>query len=153
MIRIRAYQNGDEQELWSLFFETMDSNSGKNKRPLQVEPWNVELFHPERWQQTVAQVKPYVATLDGQIVGFADLNPDGSIEHFFCLQIGDNGIAKRLLRRLLGVAQHRNINCLHMRVSQHAKEFFEGQGFYLVQTSPVCFDKDIEDSFAMERKL
>lgn len=51
----------------------------------QVEAWAPSGFDFALWQKRMDGLKPFVAELDGHIVGYTDLQSSGLVDHFFAI--------------------------------------------------------------------
>ncbi|NMM79238.1 hypothetical protein B2J89_21630 [Acidovorax sp. SRB_24] len=74
--------------------------------------------------------RPFVAELEGCIAGFADLQPSGTIDHFFVA--GDyaaRGVGRALMARIHQAAQQAGMPRLWADVSLSAEPFFRRSGF------------------------
>ncbi|ASJ73303.1 hypothetical protein [Granulosicoccus antarcticus] len=84
LIIIRDYIESDAEELWKLFFNTIRNINRRDYSQSQVEAWAVDSFDSEYWQKRMNGLSPFVAEIEGVIVGYTDLQSDGLIDHFFC---------------------------------------------------------------------
>lgn len=84
-----------ECRLWDICYSAIHTQCIKDYSPEQLKAWapanvknvneNILLddsFH-KNWHAKVNALDPFVAKLNNQIVGYADLQPDGLIDHFF----------------------------------------------------------------------
>lgn len=93
------------------------------------------------WCERLEQKNPFVAVIDSQIVGFAELEADGHIDCFYCRhRFQRQGIGSQLLTAvetealLLGLAE------LFAEVSLTGIAFFRAKGFRIEEhrTNIVC---------------
>lgn len=152
MIHIRRYQAGDEIELRKIFFHTIRNINIKDYSKEQVTAWAPDEFDATQWQERVSAINPFIATIDHHIVGYADIQPDGHIDHFFChWQHQGQGVGKTLMQTILSQAKHNNINRLYSHASITAKPFFEHFGFTMVKQQSVEIRGQILTNFVMEK--
>jgi putative acetyltransferase len=88
----------------------------------------------EAWGEKIRSLHPFVAELDGDIAGYADLQPSGYIDHFFVS--GENprrGVGNALMAKLHESAQRQGIPVLTADVSLTAEPFFARHGFVVVE--------------------
>jgi putative acetyltransferase len=79
-------------------------------------------------------IKPIVAEMNGRIVGYADLQPTGYIDHFFVSgEHPRQGIGSRLMTHLIQEAKDKDIAELTSDVSRAAQPFYERFGFTIVE--------------------
>lgn len=83
MITIRQFQCGEEAVLRKLMFDTIRSVTIKHYSDNQVKAWAHTDIADESWQDRLRSNQPLVAVLNGKIVGFADIQANGLIDHFF----------------------------------------------------------------------
>ena len=50
----------------------------------QVQAWAPDNYDTSVWYERISSINPFVAVLEGEIVGYADIQDDGYIDHFFC---------------------------------------------------------------------
>ena len=79
-------------------------------------------------------LQPFVADDSGHLVGYADLQSDGLIDHFYVAGgHARRGIGRLLMRTILARAGELRLPRLWSDVSLTARVFFEHFGFTLVQ--------------------
>lgn len=76
----------------------------------------------------------FVAVLNGEIVGYADVQPNGYIDHFFvCGNHPRQGIGTQLLARIHQEADALGLTELTANVSKTAEPFFALHGFQVLE--------------------
>ncbi|MBD3242003.1 MAG: GNAT family N-acetyltransferase [Chitinivibrionales bacterium] len=83
MMVVRRYEPGDEGALWQLYHDTTHIVNGRDYTPEQCERWAPAIPDIARWTERIRDRNPFVAELDGTIVGFAELLSDGEIDFFY----------------------------------------------------------------------
>jgi len=94
-----------------------------------------------QWTERIRAKNPFVAEHGGQILGFAELEPDGHIDYFYCHHAHQRqGVGRMLYAAIEAEATRLQIPCLHAAVSTNAKAFFLRMGFEVVkeQRNIVC---------------
>ena len=130
MITIRHYQSWDAPELWNIFYHTIRHINRRDYSQAQVCAWAPDHVDPALWQQKMDDISPYIAELEGRIVGYADLQTDGLIDHFFChYQYQRRGVGGQLMEHIFAQSKARSINRLHSEVSITARPFYQRFGF------------------------
>ncbi len=138
MINIRCYQTTDARALRQLFFNTVRLVNTKDYSQDQVEAWAPSDYDKQVWAQHMQTLKPFIAEIDEKIVGYADLQSDGLIDHFFCHhQYQGCGIGKSLMQHILQQAHEKSMTTLYSHVSITAKPFFERFGFTVEKKQEV----------------
>lgn len=95
-------------------------------------------LEPTSWAKKFEQTKPFVATINNQIVGFAEFELDGHIDCFYCHHqwIG-YGIGSALITAIFEKAKQKMISRIFVDVSITARPFFEKQGFLVTKEQTV----------------
>lgn len=131
---IRHYAPGEEPALWRVYFEATWQCIARDYHPDLCERWAPHDKDMAEWAARLAEKNPWVAVVDGVVVAFAELEPDGHIDYFYCLpQWQGQGIGKALLRRLEDEARRLGLARLFAEVSVTAKEFFLARGFRVIE--------------------
>jgi putative acetyltransferase len=105
----------------------------------QINAWAPPELDPALWRQRMRNIKPFVAQQGSAILGYADLQSTGYIDHFFVSgHRPRQGIGSLLMKRLHEEAAMMGLRELSSDVSRTAQPFFERHGFrVLVQRAPV----------------
>ncbi|CZF85732.1 GNAT family N-acetyltransferase [Grimontia marina] len=152
MIKIRRYREGDAPLLWSLFFNTVRNVNIKDYSQAQVEAWAPTGFNAEIWANKIEDLNPFVAEVKGKIAGYADIQHDGLIDHFFCdMAFQGKGVGKALMQALFSEGSQSGLNLYHAHVSITARPFFERMGFNVVKEQQVNIRSAVITNFLMER--
>jgi len=138
MITIREYVESDAQELWDIHFYTIRNVNLRDYSQEQVEAWAPERLDLSVWKKRMSGLSPFVAEVDGIIVGYTDLQPNGLIDHFFCHhEYQGQGVGKALMSHVFSKAAQRGIRRLYSEVSITARPFYEYFGFKVVQAQEM----------------
>src|SRR5436190_16410909 len=98
---IRRFREGDERALWEVFFSAIHETASEDYTPEQIDAWAPRNFDSIKWANRMLGIQPFVAELDGNIVGYADVQASGYIDHFFVSPtVARRGIGSLLMRRL-----------------------------------------------------
>lgn len=152
MLIIKKYEKGNEKTLWQIKYQTIRKINIKNYSEQQVKAWAPEIFDAEQWSKRLIDMNPYVAEIDGTIVGYADIQADGYIDHFFChYQYQGQGIGKALMQALFKDAQAKKAKRFYSHVSITAKPFFEHFGFRVIKEQRVKIQGQLLTNFVMEK--
>ena len=131
-LTLRRWRPGDEAALWQLKYRTIHSINRRDYSAAQCAAWAPEDLDPVLWQQRVAGMDPFVAELNGELAGFADLQADGYIDHFFVSgSHARQGVGTRLMMCLHEEARLLGIGELTADVSKTAEPFFALHGFHV----------------------
>ncbi|UPR50544.1 GNAT family N-acetyltransferase [Vibrio cyclitrophicus] len=138
MVRIRNYQASDDKALWEIFFYTVRNVNVRDYSQQQVEAWAPSSFEFALWQKRMNGLQPFVAELDGRVVGYTDLQPNGLIDHFFCHhEYQGKGVGRALMENVFSVGRVRGVSRYFSEVSITARPFYEHLGFKVVNEQEV----------------
>ncbi|MDZ4722114.1 MAG: GNAT family N-acetyltransferase [Roseiflexaceae bacterium] len=129
-MQIRKYRPGEELALWELFHSTIHHVNIADYSIEQVNAWAPDQVDTERWRERIAGINPFVVEHEGQIIGYADIQPSGYIDHFYVhYQWQRRGVGTLLMQQIHAVAEQNQITRLFSQVSITARPFFEAWGF------------------------
>ncbi len=152
MITIRNYEKADAPETWKLKFHTIRNININDYSLEQVTAWAPDNFDVVVWQKRVDDMNPFIAELDGKIVGFADLQQDGYIDHFFChAEYQGIGVGRLLMEHLFDKGRSVGIKRYYSQVSKTARPFYEHFGFSVVKEQQVDINGQLLNNFVMEK--
>lgn len=135
MTRIRSYVAADASHLSALYRRSVLEVGSRDYGPAQIQAWAALAPSPERLQ---------IQSEDGRIrlvasdaldlpVAFADLEPDGHIDLFYCApEAAGTGIAAALYEALESSARQQGMTRLYAEASERARPFFLKQGFAVI---------------------
>lgn len=122
MITIRRYQRDDANALWAVYFSAIHQVAAADYRDEQIEAWAPANFDSAKWSERMRGIAPFVAERDGTIVGYADLQPNGYIDHFFVAGGATRqGIGSRLMEQIHTTAVSSGLESLFSDVSITAR--------------------------------
>lgn len=153
-MQIRAFQQGDEPALWGVFFSAIHQTAAAHYSAAQLDAWAPASPDPHAWEQRMRGICPYVAVVQEAIVGYADLQQDGYIDHFFVSPtIARQGVGSALMQHLLSQARAQGIAALYSDVSITARPFFERWGFQVERAQLVPIRGETLQNFRMRKDL
>ncbi|ELB6604379.1 GNAT family N-acetyltransferase [Salmonella enterica] len=122
-MKIRRFSNGDEISLFRVFFSSVHTIASHYYTREQIDAW-----------------APADIDLDGEIAGYADVQPNGYIDHFFVSgTYSRQGVGTLLMNCIHEEARQRGISELTSNVSKAAEVFFLRHGFHIVERGfPIC---------------
>lgn len=154
MIIIKTYQEENASALWNLFFNTVRKVNRKDYSNEQVTAWAPESFDTDVWKNKMQSLNPFIAEIDGVIVGYSDLQDDGLIDHFFChYQHQGKGVGSTLMTHILQLAKERKLPRVYSHVSITAKPFYERFGFTVVKPQRIDVRGEQLINYVMERQI
>ena len=138
-LHIRRYRPADARALFAVFHSAVHVTARHDYRADQLHAWAPKDMDPVAWAEHMERIKPFVAQIGQMPVGYADVQPNGCIDHFFVSGLhARRGIGRALMQAIETEAMRLGIGELWSHVSRTAQPFFEQAGFAVVeQRSPV----------------
>ncbi len=131
-LRVRSYRTDDAVVLRRVFHSSVHALARGQYDEAQRRAWAPDDHDEAEWLALMERLQPSIMEDDGAIVAYADLQPDGYIDHFFVAgEAGGRGIGGRLMAHLLQQAAQRGIPMLYAHVSLTAQPLFARAGFVL----------------------
>ncbi len=131
---IREFRVGDEPALHQVFLSAVHESAIKDYTPEQVSAWAPKTVDADQWADRMRAIRPFVAVHDGLPVAYADLQPNGYIDHFFVsYPFARQGIGSGLMRKIHAAAAEKKISVLTSEVSRAAQPLFQYFGFVVVE--------------------
>ena len=149
---IREYRPEDLDGVIEVFIRAIRDIACRDYSPAQVDAW----AQPDRqlWAQRRLSRPTWVAEIDGQVMGFTDLEPDGHIDMMYVhSRCAGKGVARALLRTVEEHAVAHGIRSLYSEVSLTARPFFEKSMFYVMEPERVFRNGQYFDRFKMAKDL
>ncbi|MGR2701634.1 GNAT family N-acetyltransferase [Vibrio campbellii] len=154
MITIRDFQEEDAPTLWALFFNTVRNVNRRDYTEQQVKAWAQEGFDSQLWLNKMISIQPFVAELDGVIVGYSDVQPSGLVDHFFCHhEYQGQGVGRALMTHVLKQAAVKGLDRIYSEVSITARPFYEHMGFTVVNEQQIEVRGATLTNYVMEKHL
>lgn len=152
-ILIRPFRAEDIPVLFAMFLDTVRRVNSRDYAIEQVRAWAPGEFNAARWA-TLADRFTVVAEIGGEVVGFADLEPDGHIDRFFVHADHQGcGVGRVIMQALVMEAERAGINRLFAEVSITARPFFERYGFIVLAEQEVLIRGVALTNYRMERRF
>ena len=154
MVTIRAYQQSDADAVYQLFYDTVHTINCRDYSQAQLQAWAPEIADKRQWQQRLLRNQPLLAYANEQILGYADLQPDGLIDQFFCHHAHQQqGVGSALMQALFIKAQQLQLQRMYAHVSITAKPFFERWHFQTIRMQQVTIRDQQLTNYLMEKSL
>lgn len=145
---IRRFEQTDADALLEVHLAAIRETAANDYSAEQIAAWAPADLDTEAWKFRVSQLSPFVAEIDGNAVGYADLQPTGHIDQFFVApaQLG-RGVARALMERIEREALRLKLRELTADVSLTAEHFFARNGFEVVRRQkPVRRGVELENA-------
>ncbi|MGD1822982.1 MAG: GNAT family N-acetyltransferase [Pleomorphochaeta sp.] len=148
---IRKFVKGEEKELLDLFYSSIHINAKNYYSIKQLNAWTNNEIDFYLWCKKINKINPYVLLDSNLIVGYADLQDSGYIDHFFIRGgFSNKGFGSILMEYILKKAKAKNIPYLEANVSLAAQSFFKKFGFMIIKKKKVII-REIELENALMR--
>ena len=133
-MEIRRFKEGDEAALFDVFLSSIRDIASQDYTPQQIAAWASEDIDPEKWSTQMKTLRPFVVEVDGDVAGYADVQSDGYIDHFYVSgKHAKQGVGTLLMSRIHQEANILGLDELTANVSKTAECFFIRQGFHVVE--------------------
>jgi putative acetyltransferase len=133
-MKIRRFQPGEELALFEVFYSAIYLIARNDYSEKKLNAWAPSDLDREIWVNRINGINPFVAEIDDKPVGYADVQQNGYIDHFF---VSDNhprkGVGRALMEAIHIESKRLSITELTSNMSQTAQPFFERFGFVIVE--------------------
>ena len=151
---IRRYNRGEESAVWKVYFAATHESNARDYHADLIDRWAPLDQDTGQWADRLAQKNPFVAVVDEEIVGMAEIEPDGFIDYFYVHpRWQDRGIGKALLASLESEAAKLGVNVISADVSITAKAFFLSRGFRIIEAKANIILGHPAPNFRMQKTL
>ena len=151
---IRAFIPGEEAVLRQVFMSSVHGLARGFYSKAQLAAWAPSAYDERQWAEKIAALRPFVAVLDDQLAGYADLQASGCIDHFFVSgPCADRGVGSALMTHLHEAAAARAIPLLHAHVSLAAESFFSRKGFEVSRRQAIRVNGETLANALMVKRL
>lgn len=155
-MQLRRFQEGDAPALYQVYFSAVHTIAARDYTPAQLHAWAPVECDVALWAERMRSINPFVVERQGQapvILGYADLQPSGYIDHFFVSgTCPRQGVGRLLMERIHQEAGALGLAELTADVSATAEPFFVHYGFVVVERQkPVRRGVELHNAFM--RKL
>ena len=154
MSHVRPYTAADLPALLTLFRDTVQTVNLGDYTQTQVDAWAASALDTDRWAALLRTRHTRVcADDDGHLLGFANLEPDGHLDHLFVHKDHQRrGIGTLLLEAIEAIARREAMPILRTEASLTARPFFEAHGFALLAEQTVWAGGMAFVNFRMEKE-
>lgn len=150
MIEIRLAEPSDGPQIGQLIYDTVHTVNLKDYSQEQVKTWAPDPVIFSTYDPSYA----YVAELNHEILGFANLTSTGYLNRLYVHKdFQGKGIARRLLQAVEAKAHELGLSEITTESSITAKPFFLAQGFVVQQQQVKVLRGVSFINFKMYKKL
>jgi putative acetyltransferase len=135
---IREFRVDDEMALHAVYLSAIHEIAINDYTLEQINAWAPHSINTDLWANRMRGISPFVVEAEGKAVAYADLQPNGYIDHFFVSRpVARKGVGTALMNYIHEVADAKKIEALSSNVSRTAQPFFRRFGFVIIeQRSP-----------------
>jgi putative acetyltransferase len=152
-MEIRRHRRGEEDAIWQVYFAATRVSVGRDYHADLIERWAPEQQDMRVWAERLAEKNPFVAVVDEEIVGMAEIEGDGFIDYFYVHPDWQGrGVGTALLGRVEAEAEKLGVKRIYADVSLTAKEFFLARGFRVVEAKEIVILGHPAPNFRMEKR-
>jgi putative acetyltransferase len=153
-MQIRRYHRGEEGAVWKVYFDATHESNARDYHADLIERWAPRNQDMSQWADRLAQKNPFVAIVDREVVGMAEIESDGEIGFFYVHpRWQGRGIGKALLAILESEAAKLGVNMISADVSITAKSFFLLEGFGIIEARSNTILGHPAPNFRMQKTL
>ena len=132
---LRDYCKTDCTELARLFYDTVHTVNAKDYSRAQLDAWATGEVNLEAWNKSFQAHNTVVAEIDGQIVGFGDMDETGYLDRLYVHKdYQRRGVATAICDAL---EQNTKAAEFTTHASITARPFFEKRGYTVVREQQV----------------
>jgi len=145
MVVIRRALSSDADAICAVHVAAIREVCGVSYTPSQVEAW-AGSKRPSRYLEPIATKPFFVAMLDDELVGFANLDPQRAEVQALYIRPDQlrRGIGRQLLGELESCARELTLTRLGLKSSLNAVPFYQALGYVRSDTTSICVGLDIE---------
>lgn len=117
-----------------MYFSAIHEIASHDYTQEQVNAWAPADLDQELWLNRMLGIRPFIVELHDEIAGYADIQKNGYIDHFFVSgRHPRKGVGALLMERIHQEAKVLGLKEMTSDVSRTAQPFFEHYGFYVVE--------------------
>ncbi|MBV1790182.1 GNAT family N-acetyltransferase [Marinobacterium sp. D7] len=153
-IKIRPYKPLDAWRVTDIFYNSVHAIDERFYSLQEINAWAQLPVDYLGWRQRLDAHCVHVAEIDGEVVGFAAMEPDGYIDWIYThSDFQRRGVAAALYTFLERQSLDRGLTCLTVHASHVAKPFFEQRGFVSLRENRVERNGVVLSNWVMEKAL
>lgn len=146
---LRDYSKPDCAILAQLFYDTVHTVNAKDYTREQLDAWATGEVNLEAWNESFQAHHTVVAEVDGQIVGFGDMDETGYLDRLYVHKdYQRRGVATAICDAL---EQNTKAAEFTTHASITARPFFEKRGYTVVREQQVERRGELLTNFVMRK--
>lgn len=153
-MQIRRYLPEDLDAVYRLFCDTVHAVNSADYSAAQLDAWAPKQMDRARWEPSLREHFTLVATWEGEIIGFADLAPDGYLDRLYVHKdFGRRGVASALVDGLEQYAKIIGVAKIRTDASITARPFFEKRGYQMLREQKKPLRGELFINYQMEKEI
>ena len=149
-MKLREYIPSDCAQLAELFYQTVHSVNARDYTQEQLDAWATGEVDLQAWDKSFRAHRTIVATENGEIVGFGDMDGSGYLDRLYVHKdYQGQGIASAICDELERFAVGKTFTT-HASIT--AKPFFQHRGYRVVREQKVIRRGVMLTNFVMEKQ-
>lgn len=153
-MRVRAFRTADAPALQAVFYSAIHTVAAKDYTLEQLDAWAPHRPDWEAWTERMERLQPFVVEDGGRLVGYADLQASGYIDHFYVSgTYARRGVGRLLMETIHARAAELQLGRLFSHVSLTAQPFFQSFGFRIVEAKAAVIGDVSLPNARMEKDL
>lgn len=148
---IKSYEKEFFIDICTLFYETVHSVNAGDYSESQLEAWAPKDNDYSHLKTALEKNRTLVAIEDGMIIGFADIEDTGYLDHLFVHRdYQGKGVATALCNKIEAKG---NFNEIETHASITALPFFEKRGYKVVREQIVEIRGEKLKNYVMRKRM
>ena len=149
-MQLRKYQSSDCAQMAELFHQTVHNVNAKDYTQEQLDAWATGEVDFQAWDESFRTHRTIVATENGAIVGFGDMDESGYLDRLYVHKdFQGQGVASAICEELERLAAGKTFTT-HASIT--AKLFFQHREYHVVRKQEVIRHGVALTNFLMEKQ-
>ena len=152
---VRTFEPSDADALATLFHASVREVGIRDYSLEQVVAWSPSKPDPAKYRHRAERRMFFVAEKGaGGLIGYADLDLDGHIDHLYCRPDAVGiGVGSALYAAIENAAKERGFAVLFVEASVAARRLFERQGFNVEARNDFCVNGVAIHNYRMSKSI
>jgi putative acetyltransferase len=151
---VRRFMESDLEQILQLFYDTVHTINAEDYTKSQLDAWGVENPDKDSWLDSLKHTITFVAEINGEIVGFGNLNDKRYIDRLYTHKDYQGiGIASNILCALEKEAKKLGYTELYTEASITAKPFFQNRGYKILRSQNKQYNGQVFVNFIMKKGI
>ncbi|MFY0692095.1 MAG: GNAT family N-acetyltransferase [Paracoccaceae bacterium] len=153
-VKLRRFSDRDAKATYDIFYAAVRKGTVAHYSQYEREAWAGSQTQPENWLRRLNAQQTILAEMEGRIVGFMSMKPDGFLDLAFVLpNVMGMGVAGRIYGALEDWARENNLSTLRTHASHLLRPFLIRRGWQVVKAQTVLSNGRRIENFQMEKLL